>query len=225
MRWDAPAIAGGSEDAVSSSYHTAHQSAWTDGGEQGGRFPGHQLLRASCIPPKHKANPADCSLLHARSFSGPQEPKHLSARRVWAKQNRQSLPLNSNENAQHGLWEEGTNHLPKEFTSIVSISSCPEAAGCSHASRHRLGAARSAGVRRRTLPRSVGADRGSRPLARCLRPGGWGGIYRCPGITSFPRQLGSEQTHSTAQKGAGGYNQLTPRLLQSHQLLLQEKAY
>lgn len=73
------------------------------------------------------------------------------------------------------------------------------------------------------------AVRGSRPWEQTTRsmsaPWGVGGIYRCPGITSFPRQLGSEQTHSTAQKGAGGYNQLTPRLLQSHQLLLQEKAY
>ena len=149
--WDVPAVAGGNGDATSSLHHTAHKSAWTDGGEQGGRFPGHQLVHAFCIPPKHEASPAGCTLLRAQSFLGPQEPKRLSARSVWAKQNRQSLPLNSNENAQHSLWEEDdTNHIPKEFTSIISISSCPEAAGCSNASCHRLGAARSAGVHRQT---------------------------------------------------------------------------
>lgn len=95
--WDVPTVAGGNEDAISSLYHTAHKSSWMDGGEQGGRFPGHQLVRAFCSPPKHKASPAGCTLLRALSFLGPQEPKHLSARRVWAKQNRQCLPLSSNE--------------------------------------------------------------------------------------------------------------------------------
>lgn len=112
----------------------AHKSCWRDGGEEGGRFPGHQLGRAFRIPPKHEASTVGCTPLHACSFLGPQEPKRLSARRVWAKQNGQSLSLNSNENTQHGLWEDkDTNHLPKEFTSIISISSCPEATGWSDA--------------------------------------------------------------------------------------------
>lgn len=89
---------------------------------------------------KHEASPAGCALLCEWSFLGPQEPKHLGARRVWAAQNRQSLPLNSNENTQCSLWkEDDTNHLPKGFVSIISISSCPEAAGSSNAPATMLG--------------------------------------------------------------------------------------
>lgn len=86
--WDVPVAVGGNGDAISSLHHTAHESPWTDGGEQGDRFLGHQLVHAFCIPPKHEANPAGCALHHAQSFLGPQEPKHLSARRVWAKKNK-----------------------------------------------------------------------------------------------------------------------------------------
>jgi len=88
------------------------------------------------------------------------------------------------------LWEkDDTNYLPKEFTSIISISSCPEAARCSDASCHRLGAARSAGVRRQTRPWYV-------PCSHCWVSAPREGTCRCSAMTSLPHQLGSKQTRS-----------------------------
>lgn len=108
----------------------------------------------------------------------------------------QSLPLNSNENAQHSLWkEDDTNHLPKEFTSIISIALCPEAAGCFNASCYCLGTACSAEMHRQTPPWYV-------VCSHCLMSAPWEGIYRCSGKTSFPHQPGSKQTCSAREQEA-----------------------
>lgn len=77
-----------------SSYTPAPKSTWQEGGERRGRFPGHQLVHASCVLPK--------ALSEAHGdFGGLLEPERPSARRAWAQPSRQSLPLKGNEEARH----------------------------------------------------------------------------------------------------------------------------